>query len=66
MIVWLNGTFGAGKTTTAHELVYRSQGWRIFDPESVGYMLSDNLRDLEFSDFQDLPSWRRLTPLVLR
>lgn len=66
MIVWLNGTFGAGKTTTARELVSRSQGWRIFDPESVGYMLSDNLRDLEFSDFQDLSSWRRLTPLVLR
>ncbi|SEC34411.1 hypothetical protein SAMN04489727_3418 [Amycolatopsis tolypomycina] len=38
MIVWLNGTFGAGKTTTAAELA-RLLGARTFDTEFVGYLL---------------------------
>ncbi|MFI6741580.1 hypothetical protein ACIBI9_52445 [Nonomuraea sp. NPDC050451] len=39
MIVWLNGTFGAGKTSTARELVPLVPGARYFDPEQVGFML---------------------------
>lgn len=34
MIIWLNGTFGAGKTTTAHELAKLVPGSRLFDPET--------------------------------
>ncbi len=45
MIVWLNGTFGAGKTTTAAELQTLMPGARVFDPETVGYMLMANLAD---------------------
>lgn len=63
MIVWINGTFGVGKTTTARALHERT-GWRLFDPEHVGYLLAANLRDLEFDDFQDLPPWRTLVPIV--
>ena len=63
MIVWINGTFGVGKTTTADALLNRD-GWRLFDPEHVGFLLADNLRDQEFSDFQDLPPWRALVPAV--
>ncbi|WP_228834433.1 AAA family ATPase [Nocardia abscessus] len=33
MIIWLNGTFGAGKTTTAGELTALLPGSRIFDTE---------------------------------
>lgn len=66
MIVWLNGTFGVGKTTTAGLVAERLSNSRIFDPEHVGYMLSANLKDIEFSDFQDLTPWRSLVPQVLR
>lgn len=66
MIIWLNGTFGAGKTSTARELVSLLPGARLFDPEWVGYMLRANLGDLEFTDFQQLPPFRTLVPVVLR
>jgi hypothetical protein len=39
MIVWLNGTFGAGKTTTARELVTRLPDARVFGAEHVGFLL---------------------------
>ena len=64
MIVWLNGAFGAGKTTTARALVALSPRLRLFDPEWVGYLLRANLSDYEFSDFQQLPPWRTLVPKV--
>jgi broad-specificity NMP kinase len=36
MLVWLNGTFGVGKTTTAIALVEADDRYRLFDPEQVG------------------------------
>lgn len=62
VVIWLNGTFGAGKTTTATELRPLLNGFRIFDPETVGYMLRANLTDLPVPDFQQWSSWR---PLVV-
>lgn len=66
MIVWLNGTFGVGKTTTSEQLAGTGQDWRVFDPEQVGYMLLSGLRDVDVDDFQDLRPWRTLVPRVLR
>ena len=63
MIIWINGTFGVGKTTTS-EIVADTTEWRTFDPEHVGYMLAANLRDQQISDFQDLAPWRSLVPTV--
>jgi shikimate kinase len=63
VIIWLNGTFGAGKTTTARELAGRLPNARHFDPELVGYLLMTALDDHEFKDFQDLPPWRELVPV---
>lgn len=63
MIVWINGTFGVEKTTTANAILEQTD-WRMFDPEHVGYLLAGNLRDLEFDDFQDLPPWRTLVRAV--
>ena len=60
MIVWLNGTFGCGKTTTALRLSALVPGSRVFDPETVGYMLRPNLTDRAVSDFQHWPPWRPL------
>jgi hypothetical protein len=64
VIIWVNGSFGAGKTTTATKLVELSPEFRLFDPEWVGYLLSNNLSDHEFTDFQQLPPWRALVPPV--
>ncbi|MBO3742624.1 AAA family ATPase [Actinoplanes flavus] len=59
MIVWINGAFGAGKTTTASLLAERLDGAKLFDPEYVGYMLMPFLTS-PTGDFQDLPLWRHL------
>jgi RNase adaptor protein for sRNA GlmZ degradation len=64
VIVWLNGTFGVGKTTTGGHLSGGDDRLRHFDPEWVGYMLANNLPDHAVTDFQQYPSWRRLVPVV--
>ena len=67
MIIWLNGGFGAGKTTLAEELHRRIPDAVVYDPEDVGLMLWKWL--VPNDDFQDLPSWRELvvaTALSLR
>ncbi|MET9067559.1 AAA family ATPase [Streptosporangium sandarakinum] len=60
MIIWLNGTFGAGKTTTAGELVKLVPDARLFDPEVVGFMLRYLKVLPEVPDFQQWPAWRDL------
>ncbi|MFE2431499.1 NUDIX domain-containing protein [Streptomyces sp. NPDC059373] len=63
MIVWLNGTFGAGKTSAARELLDLIPGSLLYDPELIGSglrLLLPEKRLGEVSDYQDLPSWRRL------
>ena len=42
MIIWINGTFGAGKTTAAYELQKRVKNSFVFDPERFGYVLMRN------------------------
>lgn len=64
MIIWLNGTFGVGKTTVGQLLAARDTRLRMFDPEWVGYMVANNLSDREVDDFQKLQPSRTLTPLV--
>ena len=59
MIVWINGAFGSGKTTTAGLLTERLEGAKVFDPEYVGYMLMPFVES-PTGDFQDLPLWRHL------
>lgn len=60
MIIWLNGTFGAGKTTTAAELTALLPGSRVFDTEEVGVMLRHVLSTETVRDFQDWQPWRGL------
>ncbi|MGW5427216.1 NUDIX hydrolase [Streptomyces sp. NPDC004059] len=62
-VVWINGAFGAGKTTTARELIELIPHSTLFDPEVIGAGLTHLLpakRLAEVGDFQDLPIWRRL------
>ncbi|OZD17822.1 ATP-binding protein [Rhodococcus sp. 06-156-3C] len=63
MIVWLNGTHGAGKTTTSRLLQQRLPDSRVFDAEKVGETLMDISPGLPATDnFQHWPLWR---PLVV-
>ena len=67
VIIWINGGFGAGKTTLAEELHRRLPDAVVYNPEDVGIMLWKWMRPND--DFQDLPSWRELvvaTALSLR
>ena len=61
-VIWLNGAFGVGKTTVARALASRLPDALILDPEDIGRMLRKIVpANLRTSDFQDIPSWRRLT-----
>lgn len=63
MIVWLNGTHGAGKTTTSALVQQLIPGSRVFDAEKVGETLMDITPGLPPTDnFQHWPPWR---PLVV-
>ncbi|WP_406099217.1 NUDIX hydrolase [Streptomyces sp. NBC_01013] len=63
MIVWINGAFGAGKTSAARELIDLIPNSTFYDPEQTGTGLRSLLPQKKFAevtDFQDLPIWRRL------
>ncbi len=67
VIIWINGGFGAGKTTLARELHRRLPDAVVYDPEDVGLMLWKWMPP--DGDFQHLASWRELvvaTALSLR
>jgi cytidylate kinase len=67
MIIWINGAFGAGKTTTAFELHRRLPNSFVYDPENVGYFIRRNAPD-SFSkgDFQDFSLWRETNYKMLK
>ena len=61
-VIWLNGAFGAGKTTVARALAAELPDALVVDPEDIGRMLRKVVPPAaRTSDFQDIPSWRRLT-----
>jgi len=63
MIIWLNGTHGAGKTTTSTLVQRLIPNSRVFDAEKVGETLMDISPGLPATgNFQDWPPWR---PLVV-
>jgi hypothetical protein len=58
-VVWINGPFGIGKTTTASLLAQSWEGAAAFDPEELGPAARE--WDRTAADFQDIPVWRELT-----
>ena len=61
LLIWINGAFGAGKTSIARELCRRYPDAIEFDPEQIGFMLRRLIPAGDRpSDFQDIPLWREL------
>ncbi|MEU2198708.1 AAA family ATPase [Isoptericola sp. NPDC019482] len=58
MLIWVNGTFGVGKTHTVAELHRRLPGSLVVDPEQVGYGMQRLVPRDYRPDFQDFTSWR--------
>jgi DNA helicase HerA-like ATPase len=59
MIVWINGAFGAGKTTTARLVSRQLRDSVVVNPEKVGEMIHKVVpRHLRARDFQDEALWR--------
>ena len=65
MIIWINGSFGVGKTSVAELLRNKINHSIIYDPEGIGGFLSD-LFNHEKSDFQDYELWRTLNANILQ
>nr|ADC96673.1 kinase [Streptomyces sp. SN-1061M] len=58
--MWINGPFGAGKSTVTDELVRTVKKIIMFDPEEVGFHLRQWVPMPASEDFQDLGCWRDL------
>lgn len=65
MIIWINGSFGAGKTTVAEKLKEKIDKSIIYDPEKIGIFLSNTLQTKE-DDFQDYKLWRTINYEMLK
>ncbi len=67
MIIFINGSFGVGKSTLAEKLVERIPNSLLYDPEMAGYYLRAIVGPIDqFDDFQDLAIWRPLVVTTAR
>ncbi|MEU8088610.1 AAA family ATPase [Micromonospora sp. NPDC049101] len=58
-VIWINGAFGAGKTTLSQQLTTDDPRLLMFDAELPGFMLREIVPPPASGDFQDLRVWRR-------
>jgi len=68
MVVFINGSFGIGKTTVARLLAAQLPGSLVFNPEPMGVILMRlaALARRPQDDFQDLAAWRWLGARAIR
>jgi len=68
MILWINGAFGAGKTTVAELTAKKIEGSYIYDPETAGFFLWEALpEEIRMPEnFQHLPLWREMNYRILK
>jgi len=67
MIIWINGAFGAGKTSAAYELHRRIPNSFVYDPENIGGFIRKNIpKELTKGDFQDYIMWRECNYSMLK
>ena len=61
-VVWINGAFGAGKSTVAEQLAAAMPDAAVFDPEPLARLIRDAMPPSRRpSDYQDSALWRHLT-----
>lgn len=61
-VVWINGAFGAGKSTVAKRLATALPDAAIFDPEPLARFIRDAMpQSRRPRDYQDSALWRHLT-----
>lgn len=61
-VVWINGAFGAGKSTVAERLSVAMPDAAVFDPEPLARLIRDAMPPSRRpSDYQDSALWRHLT-----
>jgi len=66
-ILWINGSFGSGKSTVARIIRRKVKDSIIFDPENIGYFFRKNFpKSLNPPDFQDEPLWREFNFKMLK
>lgn len=65
MIVWINGSFGVGKTTIAKILKEKLDNAVIYDPEVIGDFLMKTVSEKK-NDFQDYELWREINNNILK
>lgn len=65
MIIWINGSFGVGKTTIAEILKCKIKNSIIYDPEKIGEFLNSIMPEKK-EDFQDYELWRSLNLEILK
>ena len=64
-VLWINGAFGAGKTSVARTLRRRIPRSVLLDPERIGFVVQ-RLPGRRRADFQLSPLWRRSTVVAIR
>ncbi|MEY9938569.1 broad-specificity NMP kinase [Streptacidiphilus sp. MAP5-52] len=66
MIVFVNGPFGVGKSTTVRLLAADLPKALVIDPEKIGHMLWSQLpEDLREEEFELEPTWPALTRCLI-
>lgn len=65
MIIWINGSFGVGKSTIAENLKSKIANAIVYDPEKIGEFLFNTMPDKK-DDFQDYELWRILNLEILK
>ena len=70
MVIFINGSFGVGKTTVARLVAQRLPRSTLFDPEPIGVVLMRlsalGPRGKSVDDFQDLRLWRAASIRLIR
>lgn len=65
MIIWINGSFGVGKSTIAEDLKLKIANAIVYDPEKIGEFLF-NIMPEKKNDFQDYELQRILNLEILK
>jgi RNase adaptor protein for sRNA GlmZ degradation len=67
MIIWINGSFGSGKTQTAFEINRRLENSYVYDPEHIGYFFRRNMpKEIIQGNFQDQVLWRTFNYEIIK